>query len=446
MNMRRAPAILLWKSALMFIAGLALSACSEREVILPGERISITSAGTSLLLEPDASAAAEGTQAGDAQANSRFDTPGFSDNHAGGHFSVDLPLSPAYHLDVGVNAELGTEVAQPVAGGGNIYTIMPLGDLRAISVNDGEIVWRKDIDESTDKTQASISGGLGLEGDVLFAHAGKKRLYALNAATGEEIWSTDFDNFLIGGPTISLGVVIVTDVSGRVIAVSAADGQQLWSRIGSSGDTRVTGSSFPAINDNEVIIGGTEGELISLSLDQGQMNWGEFLSPSNLLTALDTFSDITAHPVHDGGLVVVITQSGLMVAFNARSGRVVWEHELRGITMPWLAGQTIFVTTVNGQLYAIRRVDGAVRWKADLPGAFDILEPISEDAHTYASPIVVSGKVLVPGTTGQLHVFDAETGEAEQTLSTRGPVTTAPIVVNGTVFTLNRNGGLTAFR
>jgi outer membrane protein assembly factor BamB len=114
--------------------------------------------------------------------------------------------------------------------------------------------------------------------------------------------------------------------------------------------------------------------------------------------------------------------------------------------MPWLAGQTIFVSTVNGQLYALRRVDGALRWKADLPGSFDILEPISEDAQIYASPIVVSGKVLVPGTTGQLHVFDADTGEAEQALSARGPVTTAPIVVDGTVFTLNRDGGLTAFR
>jgi outer membrane protein assembly factor BamB len=430
----------------MLVVGLTLSACSEKEVILPGERIAITSAGPGYLLEPDAPAASEGALAGEAQENSRFETPGFSDNHAGGNFAADLPLTAAYHIDVGIDADIGTELAQPVAGDGRIFTIMPLGDLRATSISDGKPVWRMDIDTSSDKTQVSISGGLGLEGDVLYAHAGKEYLFALNAATGEEIWSTKFDDFLVGGPTISSGVVIVTDVSGRVIAVSSEDGQQIWSRIGSRGDTRVNGSSFPAIMENEVIIGGAEGELISLSLDQGQINWGEFLSPSNFLTALDTFSDITAHPVHDGGLVVVITQSGLMVAFNARSGRVVWEHELRGITMPWLAGQSIFVSTVNGQLYALRRVDGALRWKTDLPGSFDINEPISEDAHIYASPIVVSGKVLVPGTTGQLHVFDADTGEAEESLSTRGPVTTAPIVVDGTVFTLNRDGGLTAFR
>ena len=440
------PAILTRKLCLMLVVGLTLSACSEKEVILPGERIAITSAGPGYLLEPDASAASEGALAGEAQENSRFETPGFSDNHAGGNFAADLPLTAAYHIDVGIDADIGTELAQPVAGDGRIFTIMPLGDLRATSISDGKPVWRMDIDTSSDKTQVSISGGLGLEGDVLYAHAGKEYLFALNAATGEEIWSTKFDDFLVGGPTISSGVVIVTDVSGRVIAVSSEDGQQIWSRIGSRGDTRVNGSSFPAIMENEVIIGGAEGELISLSLDQGQINWGEFLSPSNFLTALDTFSDITAHPVHDGGLVVVITQSGLMVAFNARSGRVVWEHELRGITMPWLAGQSIFVSTVNGQLYALRRVDGALRWKTDLPGSFDINEPISEDAHIYASPIVVSGKVLVPGTTGQLHVFDADTGEAEQALSARGPVTTAPIVVDGTVFTLNRDGGLTAFR
>jgi len=430
----------------LLAAGSLLAACSEKEIILPGERIAITAAGSGTLLEPNADAAAEGALLGEALENSRFDTPGFTDNHAGGHFKADWPLSTAYSVRVGLAAEIGTELAQPVAGDGMVYTILPQGDLRAVSATDGSLVWKKDIDPSADKTQTSISGGLGLEGNILYAHAGKTQLYAFDAATGNEIWSVDFPSFLTGGPAIAAGVVIVTDVNGTITAVSADDGQQVWNRIGSQGSTRVTGASFPAIMDNEVIVGGSDGELISLSLDQGQMNWGEYLSPPSLLTALDSFSDITAHPVHDGGLVVVITQSGLMVAFNARSGRVIWELGLRGITMPWLSGQTVFVTTINGQLFALRRVDGAVRWKVDLPGAYGMDEPISEKGNIYTSPIVVAGKVLVAGTTGQLHVFDADTGMPETSLSTGGPVTTAPVAVEGTVFILNRNGRLTAFR
>ena len=323
---------------------------------------------------------------------------------------------------------------------------MPGGVVTAVSTTTGQIIWQVDIDDTTDTTQTSTSGGIGIEGNIVFVHGGKNDMLALNRANGQTLWSESFPQYLLGGPTIAQGVVVVTDVDGRIYAMAASDGAQLWNRIGAGSQTSMVGVAFPAVIENEIIFAGGDGELISLSLDQGRFNWGENLSPISLLTALDGISDITAHPVHDGGLVFAVTQSGLLAVYNSRTGRLVWEKQLRGSTMPWLAGKTVFITTLNGHVFALRRSDGAVRWRAELPGAFDVTEPVSEDAVRYTNPIVASGMVMIAGENGALHVFDANTGALAFRLNVRGDVTTAPIVAGKTLYLLNRDGRLSAWR
>ena len=63
--------------------------------------------------------------------------------------------------------------------------------------------------------------------------------------------------------------------------------------------------------------------------------------------------------------------------------------------------QDSFITTLNGHVFAAPG-DGAVRWRAELPGAFDVTEPVSEDAVRYTNPIVASGMVMIAGENGAL--------------------------------------------
>ena len=420
------------------------AACSKKEVILPGERIAIVDQSTISNLQIDQQAADEGAQLPAISSNLRFDTPGLSAGHRGGHLGVEFPLSLLFETDVGVTAEIGTEMAQPVVNGEAVFTITPQGLITATSVVDGVRLWQVDIDNSTDTTQPSISGGMSLFEDTLFVHGGKNKLFALNVETGVEKWSADFTHFLLGGPSVARGLVIVTDVNGRVYALLSATGEELWNRIGAPDATGIIGASFPAIAENEVIIAGSDGDLTSLNLEQGGFNWGESLVPVRPVTSLDTIADITAHPIHDGGLIVAVTQSGVMVAFNARTGRIIWEQVLSAVSMPWLAGQTIFITTVNNQLYALRRADGAVRWKTDLPGVFPANRPATEDTVRYTGPVVVSGKVVLAGR-DRLYIFNAQTGAQESTLRTGEAITTALSVAGGKIYALGRKGTLMAW-
>ena len=431
-------------------AGLILSACSTSEPILPGDRIPVTSDNVDLMLQIEADAAAEGVGLPAEFANKRFTSAGAMASHAGGHFAVDLPLRSAFREDVGVSVDEGTIMAQPVANADAVFTVTPGGIVTASSASDGDLIWEIDIDPSEDDSQLSVSGGIALDQredkDVVFVHGAKNQLFALNAQNGSIIWSRQFDVFLSAGPTVDGDMLVVVDTEGRLYALSTFDGEEVWSRVGSLEDTQIAGVSFPAINGNEVIQAGGDGEFLSLSRDDGSFLWGENLSPIELRTALDGIADIQAHPVHDGGFVFIITHGGYMYAFNALTGRIVWEKAIQGIEMPWVAGQSIYVTTIDGRIVALRKSDGAIRWVTEMPGAYDPNLPIVEDQVTYTSAVVVSGKVVVASSEGRLYILDAQTGRIETNMSTNGAVMTAPIVANKTVYVINNKGNLVAYR
>ena len=430
---------------MLLASSVLLSACAEKEVILPGERIAIT-ADNNVDLSPDAEAAGENAGLAAISTNTAFTAPGQTPDHGGGHLSLDLPLDRVFSTRVGIAADPSTEMAQPVAQGNAVYTITHGGIVTATNAVDGSTLWQVDIDPSSDKTQTSTSGGIAIaDGDVI-VHASKGALFSLKADTGQENWRIEFPVFLADGPTVSDGVIIFTDLDGKLYALSQTDGELLWSRIGTQDATRITGASFPAINGNEVIASGGDGEVLSLSLNQGEFLWGENLTPLRLNTALDSIPDLRTHPIHDGGLVFIATPSANIYAFNAKTGREVWQKPLRVLEMPWLSGQTLYMTTIDGRLYALRRQDGAVRWMVELPGAYDPNLSVSEDTIRYTSPIVVSGQVLVASSQGRLLSFDAMSGAAGENISIGKPVTTAPIVANNTLYILTRSGQLMAWQ
>jgi outer membrane protein assembly factor BamB len=149
--------------------------------------------------------------------------------------------------------------------------------------------------------------------------------------------------------------------------------------------------------------------------------------------------------VHDGGLVFAVSQSGRMGAFAVRSGLLLWELPIGGVEMPWVAGDSVFVVTIDGRLYALRRTDGAVRWIAELPGALPLGVVVAENVPRYVGPVVAGGTVVTVSDGGAIMVFDADTGALQDKISLGGRVVTAPQLAAGVLFVLDNSGTLTAF-
>ncbi len=149
------------------------------------------------------------------------------------------------------------------------------------------------------------------------------------------------------------------------------------------------------------------------------------LSPANVshLKLAWRSEDIGANdfssPVVSGESVYVVTEDGRLWAFNVASGQTRW------VTDPPSRGGTGFPSTVavvkgvvyfclqDRRLYAFDAVTGQRRW-------------VSPTANAYASPIVVNG--VVYSTDGTVSAFDATNGQLRWAASSQ-PSTDSPVAV-----------------
>ena len=250
-----------------------------------------------------------------------------------------------------------------------------------------------------------------------------------------------------GGPTIiGKDAVVITNLDGNVLTYGTGDGALIWQRAGLPVNTVVYGAPSPAFSGNHLAIAGYGGDISLLEASSGQVTWSDSLAAFSPRTPLQGLGDIRAHPVHDGGVVFAVSQAGQTAAFNARSGLLLWDQPIGGIEMPWLAGKSLFLMTIDGRLYALRRNDGVVRWVVDLPDALPKGIVASEDIPRYVGPVVVEGKVMVISKSGTLFSFNADTGDGGKALRVGSDVVTPPQLGEGMMFVLSNKGSLAAFR
>ena len=421
-----------------------MAGCSEPELVLPGERIAVTQQVEHLSANQQAMAEGAGLSAPLTTLTASH--PGLNAGHAGGHLALDLPLDERWDVEIGTGGDEFVELAVPVVGAGHVFAVSASGEVSAIEIETGNLSWRVSIEDFEDDVIPGIAGGLAISGSTVFVHGGGHNLAALSVEDGSVIWSQRFQLPLRGGPTIyAKKALAVTDIDANLFMLRIDNGSVLWDRAGLPSGTIVYGAPSPAIYDNQIAVAAHGGELSLLDADNGDVIWSDNLATFNPRTPLQGLGDIRAHPVHDGGLVFAVSQSGRTAAFAVRSGLLLWELPIGGIEMPWVAGDSVFIVTLDGRLYAIRRNDGAIRWVAELPGALPIGAVAAEDIPRYVGPVVAAGKVIIVAEDGNILLFNADTGALEDEAGVGGRIVTAPQLAAGMMFVLDNSGTLTAF-
>lgn len=429
-------------ASLMGMAMLVtLTACSEAEIILPGDREAVLpEAG---FISIDNEAALEGAGLSEQTLSSDARHPGITGSHSGGHLSLDGALAQRWRASVEGVPDETVELPQPLIIGSQVLAIGADAALTAFSLDTGEVNWTRFIDERNDDPLPGVAGGLASNGELIIAHAAYNRLEAISVETGELVWSIAHDQPLRGGPTMTdVNSVVVTDIDGRIYVYRINDGELLWQRAGLPVNTIVFGVASPAAASERIVIAGAAGEVAVHNSLSGDLIWADSLASFNPRTPLEELGDIRAHPVVRDGAVFVISQSGRMVSYQLNSGFPIWEKSVGGIEMPWVAGQTVFVLTLDGRLYALRDSDGAARWVAELEGAVPLGKIASSDVPRYIGPIVAENRVYVASASGNLLSYNAETGVRVNSRSLGGTLTTPPQIGQGVMAILLNSGEL----
>jgi len=442
-----APALALSRRGAL-LAPLALAGCdtidswfTTKKVPLAGKRENVEAGSQGL--KPDTGVGA--IELPPPVRNSGWPQAHGNPSHVMGHLAIAPTVKEAWTSGIGEGGGYRAKIlAQPVVADGIVFSMDSDGQVSAFSLADGSRLWRFDTkNDSADST--NIGGGLAVDKGVVYAVNGIGDLVALNAGKGDVRWRKSLDAPARSSPTIAEGRLFVTMIDDRLIALTTDDGSTLWSHRGLGGGTPMLGQPAPAYASGIVVAGFGSGEIAALHADTGSPVWSDSLGASRLHSALTDFTAIRGAPAISNGLVYAVGMGGLAVAIDLPTGRRVWERQISGEDSPCVAGNWVFLVSVEQELVALNARDGRIAWVTLLPRWDD--EEKHRDPYTWYGPVLAGDRLIVTGTNENALSVSPYTGAIlgrQPISSVASPV--APVVADGTLLVVTDDARLMALR
>ena len=445
-------------SAITFFA--LLSACGTTEDDLARDEFAdaeaVLTAEEEILADPIL--AGEAIVLPPAFENPEWAQAGGEADHAPIHVSAPENLQRLWRSKVvSAKSKKAPQTSPPVVGAERLYIIDAVASVAAFDKATGREVWRTKMTPDVTDPQASrynifarihpadlgFGGGAALEGNRLFVTSGFGFVAALDTETGEVLWKFDAPGPMRNPPLVAEGVVVAVSISNEVVALDQQTGEEVWNYQSFEESARFLAAAAPAYADETVILPFSSGEVASLNITNGRVQWQAVISRTSRLNALSVLGDIAGSPIIDRGAVFSVSQSGQMAGIDIRSGQVAWETPVGGYHTPWLSGESIFVISNRGELTALNRVDGRIRWTQTLPAFTN--EKKRKGRIAWAGPVLAGGRLWIVGSNGELRSLSPQNGEVMQTFKLREGAPLTPVVAANVFYILTEDGSVEAW-
>ena len=379
-------------------------------------------------------------------------------------------LSKLWSKDIGKGtSKKGRVLASPVISGGRVFVMDGDNRVSAFDAESGSKIWdhkikvelkgktregKKGIMErvsnplafgdkgGTDKE--SVGGGVAAADGKIFITSGLGVIEAVDAQSGSFIWRKRTNAPMHSAPKVSGGRLFAVSDDNELFAVNSKTGDVLWTYQGIIENARMLTTPSPAIVDDVVIAPFSSGELVALQVQNGSVLWQDALSSTGRLTPLSSLNDIAGGPVVADGVVIASAQSGVTSAFDLRSGQRIWAQPAGTLGYPWIAGDFVYVVTIDAQVVCMARLTGAVVWMRQLPAFKD--EKKRKKRIAWSGPVMAGDRLVTVSSRGRAVEVNPYTGEIIRDFKVGDAVYVPPVIANETVYILNDEAKLIALR
>lgn len=317
----------------------------------------------------------------------------------------------------------------PAISDGKLYIADPSGEVTALDALTGETLWSHDL-------HVPISGGPGVNDGLVAVGTQEAELIVLNGEDGSERWRQPVTSEVLSVPAIGRGRVVCRTIDGRVTAMSTVTGETRWAYDRSVPVLTLRGDSSPVIHEAQVLVGFANGKLVALSLDSGVANWEAAIATPKGRTELERVVDIDAELKLVEGTVYAAAYHGEVAAVSETSGVVLWLRELSshaGLDADW---RQLYVTDENDHIWSLDSTNGATLWQQK-----------ALHARRLSAPAMVDGNLVVGDYDGYLHWLSQYDGHMlARTHVGSSAIRVKPLVRDGIVYVLDDSGNLTALQ
>ena len=218
--------------------------------------------------------------------------------------------------------------------------------LYGMSDTTGQEVWR--FTPPGDKGREFVDGAVS-DGKLIYAPNGDGNLYAIDPAQKDNnqpkvIWTFNTGNRLWGKPLLADGILYQGALDHKLYAINAATGKELWRFEGATAPIAAT----PTLKDGVLYVGAFDSNFYAVNAKDGSLKW-----KSTVDGWVWTAATVTKDAVYFGDV------HGKLYALDLESGQHNWTYETRDTikAQPVISGTMLFVVSVDTNVYAFDLTD-----------------------------------------------------------------------------------------
>ncbi|ABV36046.1 pyrrolo-quinoline quinone [Shewanella sediminis HAW-EB3] len=358
------------------------------------------------------------------------------------------PISPLPEIEASVfpevswSASVGNGVGdyysrlRPAVRYDKLYVADRYGEVTAFDEKTGEKVWSQDFssvfkDNILAKNKgAKLASGVTAARNKVFIGGESGILGALDAETGETLWSVIAGGELLSAPSVGEDLVVVNTSSGTLEAFNVDDGEKQWAYESKLPNLTLRGTGSASYESGGFFVGTADGKIAVVIKNNGQAAWEQAIYTPKGGNEFTRMADIDMKPLIIGENLYAVSFNGNLVSMEVRTGRVVWTRKYSSFHELADSGVSLFLVDDHSRIYSVDRRSGLESWSnTELTN------------RNLTSAAVFKDYIVVGDFEGYLHFINKSTGALVGRIQIDGSgLFSQPLVEGDNIYVQTRDG------
>ena len=273
-------------------------------------------------------------------------------------------------------------------------------NLYALETTNGKFIWKY-----------AANGGIvskpAIYDNKLYFGSTDQYIHSISCRNGKKVWVQSTDGAIYSSPVIAEGHLFIGSDDEYMHVLNILAGREAW-RVNLGSPVR----SSPIVVGDRVYVGSDNGEIQCYDFS-GNIKWRAAAKRS-----------VTASPHFNENIIYITSMDGVLYAIDAKSGWVIWRYRMASgsISTPTTHENHIYVGSTDNKFYCVNIKSTKKVWTFDT------------DNQINSSPVYYKGAVYFCNVDGFVFSLHAASGRLRWKYQAEGQITGYPINIDDVIY------------